>query len=322
MYSRTDRIAFIDALKCFAIFLVVCGHVLQYLQPLPYSVVPMYRLIYTFHMPLFMMLAGFFAANVSDKDFKAFFSGKAVRLLLPVVSFCVVFQVLIFGSTLYGALYYSYWFPKSLFVCTAMYYVCGGCFRKRRVAALVVSLVLSQFIFTWQIHKMYPCFVAGTLLARNYTWVVRNMRSVAAYSGILFLALLCFVGTQWNPFPSGQMHPGVSYLLRHSHRLVIGLAGSCAFFCLFCLAGVRMRRSRIGDVLLSFGRDTLGVYLVQVVVLEILMDRYIEFTSIDTTLFSLVVAPALALVLTVGCVLCVRLLRRFRLTRLLFLGEK
>ena len=87
MYSRTDRIAFIDALKCFAIFLVVCGHVLQYLQPLPYSVVPMYRLIYTFHMPLFMMLAGFFAANVSDKDFKAFFSGKAVRLLLPVGAF-------------------------------------------------------------------------------------------------------------------------------------------------------------------------------------------------------------------------------------------
>ena len=57
------RIKAFDFLKFFAIFLVIWGHVIQYFLSSDYSDELVYRIIYSFHMPLFMMVSGYFSVS-------------------------------------------------------------------------------------------------------------------------------------------------------------------------------------------------------------------------------------------------------------------
>lgn len=50
-----NRILWLDALKCFAMFLVIWGHVIQY-GVTDYLENDIHIGIYSFHMPLFMMI--------------------------------------------------------------------------------------------------------------------------------------------------------------------------------------------------------------------------------------------------------------------------
>ena len=50
-------------LKGFAIIMVIAGHAVQYLISGHYYDKEVYRLIYSFHMPLFMAITGFFASG-------------------------------------------------------------------------------------------------------------------------------------------------------------------------------------------------------------------------------------------------------------------
>lgn len=55
-----------DAIKLFAIYLVIWGHCILHLQGYKFDQWqnPIYRLICSFHMPLFMTISGYFAQNI------------------------------------------------------------------------------------------------------------------------------------------------------------------------------------------------------------------------------------------------------------------
>lgn len=60
------RIVFLDVLKAIAIFLVVWGHSMQNFttDKLYWEYDACIQVIYSFHMPLFMMISGFFSASL------------------------------------------------------------------------------------------------------------------------------------------------------------------------------------------------------------------------------------------------------------------
>lgn len=89
------RLAWGDQLKCFAMFLVLWGHAIQHLSPAAYSENPMYIFIYSFHMPLFMMVSGFFAGSAIDRRWRDTFGKKFVQLILPTIIPFVIFCFLI-----------------------------------------------------------------------------------------------------------------------------------------------------------------------------------------------------------------------------------
>lgn len=62
------RIQWPDLLKAFAIILVVIGHVVSTYDSRGYNA-PIALWIYSFHMPLFMMLSGMFFKYTLDKPF-------------------------------------------------------------------------------------------------------------------------------------------------------------------------------------------------------------------------------------------------------------
>lgn len=77
------RIKAFDVLKLFAIFLVLWGHCIQYFTSGNPIDKPVYVYIYSFHMPLFMMISGYFASSSISLPIKELLKKKTIQLLLP-----------------------------------------------------------------------------------------------------------------------------------------------------------------------------------------------------------------------------------------------
>ncbi|SDX93099.1 Acyltransferase family protein [Lutibacter oricola] len=79
----------IDSLKGFAILLVVIGHIIQATYP-NFDENLFFRLIYSFHMPLFFFLSGFVSKKeVTIKSIKKYFVG----LIIPFIVWALISQI-------------------------------------------------------------------------------------------------------------------------------------------------------------------------------------------------------------------------------------
>ena len=82
--KSSTRILWPDILKTFAVFLVILGHISSTYDSREYFS-PVALWIYSFHMPLFMMLSGMFFKYSLKKDFKTLLIDKSRLLLLPLL---------------------------------------------------------------------------------------------------------------------------------------------------------------------------------------------------------------------------------------------
>ncbi len=77
-----NRIAYIDAVRAFAMMLVVLGHVIVTYDVRAYDA-PTAQVIYSFHTALFMFVSGCFFSNTIKKNAKTVIVDKVRQLLLP-----------------------------------------------------------------------------------------------------------------------------------------------------------------------------------------------------------------------------------------------
>lgn len=80
------RIVEFDIAKGIGIILVVIGH-----QNIPHSVT---NWIFSFHMPLFFILSGFFFS--SKRKFYEIFKRRVKSLIIPYVFLCLEFYLILF----------------------------------------------------------------------------------------------------------------------------------------------------------------------------------------------------------------------------------
>lgn len=98
--SNIRRLLELDIMKVFGIFLVVFGHVTRMytpdglIQPIEHNGVMqiLTKVIYSFHMPLFVFVSGMTFAYVSERKtsyqrFFPFVANKAKRLMIPYFAF-------------------------------------------------------------------------------------------------------------------------------------------------------------------------------------------------------------------------------------------
>ncbi|SFE08149.1 Fucose 4-O-acetylase [Lentibacillus persicus] len=83
-----ERNAYFDNAKLILIFLVVFGHIIQPFTNDAAGVNTLYLWIYTFHMPAFIFLAGFFAKGSGNL---AYIRKLAQKLLIPYLIFQVIY---------------------------------------------------------------------------------------------------------------------------------------------------------------------------------------------------------------------------------------
>ena len=97
-----SRSAVIDTVKGFAIMLVVLGHCIQYGSGAAFFNAnafyddPVFRIIYSFHMPLFAIVSGYlFYFSISRRTVGVIFKKQLSSLFVPIVVWSVLFFVAI-----------------------------------------------------------------------------------------------------------------------------------------------------------------------------------------------------------------------------------
>lgn len=145
-----QRIDYIDRMKGLAIFLVVMGHV--YGMAFAQSDDVAYRVISSFHMPLFMFLSGLVACSGATSPFwnMTKLSRKLRGLLLPLIVFGMCFTmtwVSDFGSGLKCFLESpnknGYWYLMTL----AVFYVSLSIYRLNFKQKWYIDVVLAIAIW-------------------------------------------------------------------------------------------------------------------------------------------------------------------------------
>jgi fucose 4-O-acetylase-like acetyltransferase len=173
-----------DALKGFAILLVVVGHAIQepYHYGLGHNIV--FRFIYSFHMPLFMFVSGYVAALSTKPANARFIGSKSIRLVLPFLAWHAASYVIYARYQNYGFVSYWHhlllapdhdhglWFLWVLFLCFCLLVPALRLERYWRTAALALALVFSQFLTVriaglMMLKWFFPFFIAGYILNRH-----------------------------------------------------------------------------------------------------------------------------------------------------------
>ena len=199
MITNNSRDAFLDIAKGLAIILVVVGHVIQGSSE-KFDDLLWFRVIYSFHMPLFVFLSGAVAAiafrsdSIQDgigsalKRAQTKISKASIRLLLPFLAWCVINQLIYHHSdSVISALILAFrrpdtalWFLLAIFYCIVLASIFEIAFSVlnllfQKVGLKTVSKVLCDgriqiilMILIWWLIREYTPRGAGVGLLRPY----------------------------------------------------------------------------------------------------------------------------------------------------------
>lgn len=95
MLEKKERLEYFDIAKGIAILLVVLGHIINFKTPLSLW-------IYSFHMPIFFIIAGILIRykNETKSDMKVVLKKKFLSLLVPYISFSLIYIVYEFYNSI------------------------------------------------------------------------------------------------------------------------------------------------------------------------------------------------------------------------------
>ena len=186
-----ERNAYFDNAKVLLIFLVVFGHMIQPFIDDSQGTNTLYMVIYTFHMPAFIFLSGFFAKGSGNKKYVI---NLAKKLLLPYLIFQIIYSGYFFfmGKENWQAglftPHWSLWFLFSLFCWHMLLYW----FKKipavlSMAIAVEIGLVVGYFGeigHTFSLSRtfvFFPFFLLGYWLTeKQVMWMKRRSMKIAS----------------------------------------------------------------------------------------------------------------------------------------------
>ena len=333
-----QRLEHMDLLKCFAIFSVLLGHSTEQLSGGQFWDHPVWEFIYSYHMPLFMFVCGFFFPSSLKRGYGEMAMRKLRQLGIPSLTAywiaCVI--MLVAGVTAiadlcewsFAGFMNCVWFLKCLLFCYLLMHPLCRWLRKDYLVALVATVLVILIPGTEivNLNFMLPVFCLGMLIGNRKEIFERNRAIWLVLSVVTFGVLLCFWSghltvyekpTHVIDLATGSFDWGNLGLT--IYRLALGMAGSMVFFLLSKPVYEAIRTRKWCGTLCRIGAATLGIYFLQTFLLEILVNRLQVYVPIPHSYW---VAPLLAIAELALCYNIVRLLRKTRVLRLLILGER
>lgn len=319
------RVLELDFAKFVAIILVTLGHSIQIIGRSNCFEDPLFSTIYSFHMPLFIMISGFFFISSLKLSFCEMLSRKTVSLILPVLSYAIP---LFIALAIYKRTFPPFiilinsigniWFLLTLFNCYILLFV----MLKSRVCFTLGLLLLLLGAFVGILQKtifLFPYFLVGYLIRKNYDIFLKYNYLIVFSSFIFFIILLSFWNadytiyrTQLKWIQNGMFNISVFYIT--VYRYFIGLAGSLFVLSFSILLG---RSEKIHSVFYSIGGKTLTVYLIQMFAMFYLGVLGISLKCSDSYWIELLVALG---IVVLGCGLHIYF-SKYKLLSVLFLGK-
>ncbi|UOQ45270.1 acyltransferase family protein [Halobacillus salinarum] len=277
------REAYFDNAKLLLIFLVVFGHMIQPFTDGSRPIYTLYTWIYTFHMPAFIFLSGFFAKGSGHKDY---ILKLARKLILPYLIFQSVYTGYFFlmgdEDWLNGPFlpHWSLWFLFSLFCWHILLYW----FKKLPpvmgiLISVEIGLIIGYVSDVGQLFSLsrtfvfFPFFLAGYWLTKEQvhkwrtTWVKE--------ASLVVMAVIAAVIAIFPEFSSGWLLGSKSYEVLGTPEL-----GGLFRLAVYILAGL-MTISILAWVpnkefrLSHFGSRTLYVYLLHGFIIQFIRHEHL-----------------------------------------------
>lgn len=334
--SPSTRLQYLDITKCFAIFCVVLGHVFQWTFPTdPYHDSTTFQFIYSFHMPLFMMLSGCFLGKIFKLSPLTFLKKRSIQLLLPVLTFSCLYVgcydlVSIFYEHISPISFFNYlgggwmWFLKYLFVDTVIAYFSIRLLRKEWLAALLPTLLL--FCLTRNtMFRLLPYLWIGYYIYQYKNIIEEHLKTVLAISLLLFAIFLFFWKGDYDAahrfiYFKPTLNFDVYNFWMAFIRLGVGITGSLTFIYLFKWIYKQIPINSFAEKCCYIGQQTLGIYCLQIYILEEALTHLLPCTFRFNG--DVLARCAIAFIVLAICSFCVNLLSKNRYTALFFLGKQ
>jgi fucose 4-O-acetylase-like acetyltransferase len=180
-----NRDSYFDNAKFFLILLVVFGHIIRsFIDDSP-MIMNIYKFVYTFHMPAFILISGYFAKGFRKKGYVSKITKK---LILPYLIFQGIYSVYYFfiekqGSIVLDPLdpHWSLWFLISLFFWNVLLFVVTKLPTKWALvlafsAGLAVGYfeIISNYLSLSRTFVFFPLFLVGFYLKReHFTFITK-----------------------------------------------------------------------------------------------------------------------------------------------------
>lgn len=181
----------LDFIKAYAIILVVIGHCMQYGSGNEYFVKELYfdnfifKIIYSFHMPLFALISGYLLYyTISRRDSISAIKREVSSVLIPVIAWSASYYLIFRGNEIFNAGWLSYlksllkfcltdiWFLWAVFWCAVAIIVINKLFKDNLIAygiMLIFLLFVPEKMNSHYYIFLYPYFVFG------YLWNKHNL---------------------------------------------------------------------------------------------------------------------------------------------------
>ena len=349
------RIVYIDWLKAFAIFLVVLGHICQNYGNNIEIAIDQYGIL-PYHMPLFAILSGlFFNAKI---DFKSFISKKFMQLALPFLAWCIIVAIVIrsinetylhitegypihFKSWIECLLMYiidwGWWFLRDLFMSFVYAYISIRLFRRNVLLGVSLSIILlyalslsgifpnkwnKEFVF------IYPFFCTGILMKEYKPFILRWTNTILLISTITFCVCMCFWQGYADTFYSmntSMFEPkgyagitGWMVPVKIVYRFITGISASLM---LILLARKFEKKLPTPPMLMSIGRNTLGIYILHSFAFNIFTPPSSNIL-IENQIISFIACLAISAIIVVACDYIIKYTSRNQWLALLLWGKK
>lgn len=314
-----------DLAKFIAILCVCIGHVYA-MTSLCHDNTIINRCIYSFHMPLFMLLCGFFSGSSLSMSFGNFIKKKAKTLLLPALSFTLLSCVFITfgGGANLKARYVNeaiggMWFLRTVFFCFVIAYAAKQV-KLPDYACSILSCLFVLFIpYGWHLQTNFLLlfFWTGYFLKKYWGWYYchRVFLTIAAALFYVFLGRIDHISviTPQVLMNDVALLP-MQYLTGLAASLVvIGVASYISFYW----------KLNSNSLMPTIGRYTLGIYGVQTILLERVAHSLFHITvpSGWIVFYDLVIIPVIGLFFCLLSYYVVRLTAKNRMMNFFLYGN-
>ena len=336
-----ERIVWLDFIKLLAIYFVVWGHVIGFMglerngniHPMESSF--LLSCIYSFHMPLFMTISGFFSHKLLMRqgDIKK----KFQQLIIPCISLgivCLIFNI----HTL------NFWYLKSLFICYVVWDVFFILFRKKMqlgfflfmIAGFIFFPLLTRvpYLSAYKVDFMLPFFGLGILIYHYKDKIQNYVSKLTLIFTLLFLVSLIlwdysyiwyFSKPLWIDYEAlifdKELVIDFTTFRQTMWRYVVGALGSSCILFLFWSVNKNLKSgggviSRLG----KYGRFSLHVYILQSFLVEV-NPFHVDLPTSNMNLYNYVYTPLLALLIVIICILIAQIIKKNKYIAFAFFGK-
>ncbi len=200
MYRKeSERTLYLDACKGFLSFLVVFGHcVALYMEDDPVCR-GLFWVIYSFHMPAFFFLSGYFSRR-REKSVDELFQS----IILPALPFELLYQALHLALGMENAYpfltpVFCYWYLFALFAARSILKTAvqiRGILPLSVLAALLAGFnpYIGEYFALSRFLCVFPFFLLGYFLRDTQLSKIRTAKWYAVITGIILAAVLLILG--------------------------------------------------------------------------------------------------------------------------------